>query len=144
MGASHLRFVLADGCPAIVQESQELVNSQAGSRGVIAQVRDGIRRLVPQGAKLIGIAIGVPGGVDPKTGVVMEVSTTQPGMQIYSDNVTRAVPGKGRKPYGNHYSMSFETQHYPDSPNRPEFPSTVVTPSMPLHEVTVYKFSIGK
>ncbi len=78
MGASHLRFVLADGCPAIVQESQELVNSQAGSRGVIAQVRDGIRRLVPQGAKLIGIAIGVPGGVDPKTGVVFDV-TNVPG-----------------------------------------------------------------
>jgi aldose 1-epimerase len=38
--------------------------------------------------------------------------------------------------------MSFETQHYPDSPNRPEFPSTVVTPSTPLHEVTVYTFGI--
>ena len=36
------------------------------------------------------------------------------------------------------------TQHYPDSPNRPEFPSTVVTPSTPLHEVTVYKFSTGQ
>jgi len=81
---------------------------------------------------------------DPKTGIVMDVFTTQPGMQLYSDNVTRTVPGKGGKPYGNHYSMSFETQHYPDSPNRPEFPSTVVTPSTPLHEVTVYKFSTGK
>ena len=80
---------------------------------------------------------------DPKTGIVMEVFTTQPGMQLYSDNVTRTTPGKGGKPYGNRYSMSFETQHYPDSPNRPEFPSTVVTPSTPLHEVTVYKFSTG-
>jgi aldose 1-epimerase len=61
----------------------------------------------------------------------MEVFTTQPGMQLYSDNVTRTVMGKGRKPYGDHYSMSFETQHYPDSPNRPEFPSTVVTPWTP-------------
>ena len=81
---------------------------------------------------------------DPKTGIVMEVFTTEPGMQLYSDNVTGTVPGKGGKPYGNHYSMSFETQHYPDSPNRPEFPSTVVTPSTPLHEVTGYKFSTGK
>ena len=81
---------------------------------------------------------------DPTTGIVMEVFTTQPGMQLYSDNVTRTTPGKGGKPYGNHYSMSFETQHYPDSPNRPEFPSTVVTPSTPLHEVTVYKFSTAK
>jgi aldose 1-epimerase len=78
---------------------------------------------------------------DPATGIVMEVFTTQPGMQLYSDNVTRTTLGKRGKPYGNRYSMSFETQHYPDSPNRPEFPSTVVTPSTPLHEVTVYKFS---
>lgn len=78
---------------------------------------------------------------DPTTGIVMEVFTTQPGMQLYSDNVTRTTLGKRGKPYGNRYSMSFETQHYPDSPNRPEFPSTMVTPSTPLHEVTVYKFS---
>ena len=81
---------------------------------------------------------------DPKTGIVMEVFTTQPGMQLYSDNVTRTVTGKGRKPYGDRYSMSFETQHYPDSPNRPEFPSTVLTPATPFHEVTVYKFSTGR
>ena len=82
--------------------------------------------------------------IDPKTGIVMEVFTTQPGMQLYSDNVTRTAPGKGGKPYGNRYAMNFETQHYPDSPNRQEFPCTVVTPSTPLHEVTVYKFSIRK
>ncbi|MBI4885787.1 MAG: galactose mutarotase [Acidobacteria bacterium] len=81
---------------------------------------------------------------DPTTGILMEVFTTQPGMQLYSDNVTRTVPGKGGRPYGNRYAMSFETQHYPDSPNRPEFPSTVVTPSTPLHEVTVYRFSTAK
>jgi aldose 1-epimerase len=81
---------------------------------------------------------------DPRTGIVMEVFTTQPGMQLYSDNVTRTTTGKDGKLYGNRYAMSFETQHYPDSPNRPEFPSTVVTPSTPLHEVTVYKFSIER
>ena len=78
---------------------------------------------------------------DPATGIVMDVSTTQPGMQIYTDNIARPVAGKGGKPYGNHFAVSFETQHYPDSPNRPEFPSTVVTPSTPLHEVTVFGFS---
>jgi aldose 1-epimerase len=81
---------------------------------------------------------------DPRTGIVMEVFTTQPGMQLYSDNVTRTTTGKGGKTYGNRYAMCFETQHYADSPNRPEFPSTVVAPSTPLHEVTVYKFSTGK
>jgi aldose 1-epimerase len=78
---------------------------------------------------------------DPKSGRVMEVSTTQPGVQLYSDNTTSPVAGKGGKQYGNHYSLSFETQHYPDSPNRPEFPSTEITPSKPLHEVTVFTFS---
>ena len=97
------------------------------------------------------IVTGTPGVMrpaarisDPTTGIVMEVFTTQPGMQLYSNNVTRTTPGKGGKPYGNHSSLSFETQHYPDSPNRPEFPSTVVTPARPLHEVTVYKFSTGR
>jgi len=78
---------------------------------------------------------------DPATGIVMDVLTTQPGMQLYSNNVVRSTTGKSGKSYGSHSSMSFETQHYPDSPNRPEFPSTVVTPSTPLHEVTVYRFS---
>jgi aldose 1-epimerase len=94
---------------------------------------------------------GMPGDLrpaarlsDPNTGIVMEVATTQPGVQLYSDNVARATAGKGGKLYGNWHAMSFETQHYPDSPNRPEFPSTVVMPLMPLHEVTTYKFSVRK
>ena len=56
---------------------------------------------------------------------------------------TRTTTGKGRRLYGNHSAICFETQHYPDSPNHPEFPSTVVTPASPLHEVTVYRFSTG-
>jgi aldose 1-epimerase len=81
---------------------------------------------------------------DPGTGIVMEVSTTQPGVQLYTNNVMRPTTGKGGRQYGNHSAICFETQHYPDSPNHPEFPSTQVTPSVPLHEVTVYRFSIGK
>ncbi len=78
---------------------------------------------------------------EPRTGIAMEVSTTQPGVQLYTNNVMRETIGKGGRQYGNHSAICFETQHYPDSPNRPEFPSTVVTPSAPLHEVTVYRFS---
>jgi aldose 1-epimerase len=81
---------------------------------------------------------------DPDTGIVMEVSTTQPGIQLYTNNVVRATNGKGGKSYGNHAAICFETQHYPDSPNRPEFPSTIVSPSAPLREVTVYGFSLAK
>ena len=94
------------------------------------------------------IVNGTPGTIRPAarlsdrtTGIVMAVSTTQPGMQVYTDNIARPVAGKGGKLYGNHFAVSFETQHYPDSPNRPEFPSTVVSPSTPLHEVTIFTFS---
>ena len=79
---------------------------------------------------------------DPGTGIAMDVSTTQPGVQVYTNNVMRPTIGKGGRQYGNHSAICFETQHYPDSPNRPEFPSTLVTPSAPLHEITVYRFSI--
>jgi aldose 1-epimerase len=78
---------------------------------------------------------------DPGSGIEMEVLTTEPGVQLYSDNITGTSPGKGGKQYGNRYSMSLETQHYPDSPNHPNFPTTLVTTSTPLHEVTVFKFS---
>ena len=80
---------------------------------------------------------------DPDTGIAMEVSTTQPDMQIYTNNVMRATTGKGGRQYGMHSAICFETQHYPDSPNHPRFPSTVVTPSAPLHEITVYAFRLG-
>jgi len=74
LGASHLRFVLADGNGQILQEARERVQSEAGARGVIAQIREGIGRLVPQREGLRGIAIGVPGGVDPQTGMVFDVN----------------------------------------------------------------------
>ena len=81
---------------------------------------------------------------DLKSGRVMEVLTTQPGIQIFSDNKRAPSMGKGGKMYVNHSALTFETQHFPDSPNRPEFPSTVVTPARPLHEITVLRFSTLK
>jgi glucokinase len=74
MGASHLRFVLADGRGQILEETRERVKSEAGARGVIAQIRDGIARCAPAGEQLLGIAIGVPGAVDPQTGTVFEAN----------------------------------------------------------------------
>ena len=81
---------------------------------------------------------------DPKSGRAMEVLTTQPGIQIFSDNKGQPNTGKGGKTYVNHSALTFETQHYPDSPNQPAFPSTEVTPAKPLHEVTVFRFTRGK
>jgi glucokinase len=74
MGASHLRFVLADTQANILEESRERVNAEAGARGVIAQIRDGIRRLVPPTESLHGISIGVPGCVHPLTGKVFDAN----------------------------------------------------------------------
>ena len=72
----------------------------------------------------------------------MTVSTTQPALQLYSDNVTRPTTGKGGKAYGNHYSLSLETEAYLDAVNHPDFPSTEVRPGKPLHEVTVFRFGL--
>jgi aldose 1-epimerase len=64
-------------------------------------------------------------------------------VQVYSDNTSGTTAGKGGKQYGGRFALCFETQHYPDSPNHPDFPSTEVTPTKPLHEVTVFRFSAG-
>ena len=79
---------------------------------------------------------------DPGTGIVMDVSTTQPGLQLYSDNIgTRTQVGKGGKIYRTFYSMSLETEGYLDAINHPNFPSKLVAPGQPLHEMTEFRFS---
>jgi len=82
---------------------------------------------------------------DPKTGIVMDVETTQPCMVLYSDGIgDRTMVGKGGKIYRTFYAMSLETQNYLDAVNHPSFPanpSTVLVPGKPLHQVTVFKFS---
>ena len=67
---------------------------------------------------------------DPKSGRVMEVHTTEPGMQFYTGNfLDGTITGKGGKVYGKHDGFCLETQHFPDSPNQPNFPSTVLRPA---------------
>jgi len=77
---------------------------------------------------------------DPDTGIVMVAFTTQPGLELYTDNITNPVEGRGGALYGNHWAISLETQHAPDTPNHPNFVSAEVTPEMPLHEITEYRF----
>ena len=74
MGASHMRFVLTDGDAQILEASRERVNTESGARGVIKQIRDGIRRLVPPTESLRGVAIGVPGCVHPQTGKIFDAN----------------------------------------------------------------------
>jgi aldose 1-epimerase len=81
---------------------------------------------------------------DPDTGIVMVTFTTQPGLELYTQNIAAPVRGKGGAMYGNHWAISLETQRAPDTPNHPNFTSAEVTPDRPLHEVTEYRFSTLK
>jgi aldose 1-epimerase len=75
------------------------------------------------------------------SGRIMEVYTNQPGVQFYTANGMRDVRGKAGKVYQNHYGFCLETQHFPDSPNKPHFPSPVLRPSEKYDTTTVFKFS---
>ena len=79
---------------------------------------------------------------EPASGRVMEVKTTEPGVQIYTANsLTENDTGKGGKTYGPRSSVCLETQHFPDSPNHPNFPSTILNPGEQYNSTTIYKFS---
>ncbi|MBC8101292.1 MAG: galactose mutarotase [Cytophagales bacterium] len=80
--------------------------------------------------------------VAPKTGRVMEVLTTEPGVQFYTGNfLDGTAVGKGKKVYQKRYGFCLETQHFPDSPNQPDFPSTILKPGETYRQTTVYRFS---
>jgi aldose 1-epimerase len=79
---------------------------------------------------------------DPKSGRRLEVLTTEPGVQFYSGNfLDGSAKGKGGKAYGQRAAFCLETQHFPDSPNQPKFPSTLLKPGSALHSETVFRFS---
>lgn len=79
----------------------------------------------------------------PKTGIVMETYTTEPGIQLYTANwLKESIIGKNGHPYPERCSFCLETQHFPDSPNKPEYPSTVLRPGEIFQSQTVYKFSV--
>jgi len=78
------------------------------------------------------------------SGRVMEVLTTQPAIQFYTGNfLDGTIHGKGSKVYGRRSALCLETQHYPDSPNHPDFPTSELKPGETYHQTTVYRFSTG-
>jgi aldose 1-epimerase len=82
---------------------------------------------------------------DPSTGRVMDVLTDQPGIQFYSGNFLNGMDaGKGGVKYQYRTGLALETQHYPDSPNEPKFPSVVLKPGHEYETTTIYKFSVKK
>jgi len=79
---------------------------------------------------------------EPTSGRSMEVLTTEPGVQFYTGNfLDGTITGAGGKVYKRRFGFCLETQHYPDSPNHPAFPSVVVKPGQPYKSTTVYRFS---
>jgi aldose 1-epimerase len=80
--------------------------------------------------------------VEPKSGRVMEVLTEEPGVQLYTANFLGETRGKG-KVYGQYGALCLETQHYPDSVNHPNFPSTILRPGEKYRTSTVYRFAVS-
>ncbi len=81
--------------------------------------------------------------VSEKSGRTMEVWTTEPGVQLYTGNfLDGTITGKGGLTYKKRFGFCLETQHYPDSPNQPSFPSTVLNPNGRYETVTVYRFGV--
>jgi aldose 1-epimerase len=79
---------------------------------------------------------------EPTTGRVMEVWSTEPGLQFYSGNfLDGTITGKGGRVYEHRDAFCMEPQHYPDSPNKPDFPTTELKPGEVYHNTIIYKFS---
>jgi aldose 1-epimerase len=81
----------------------------------------------------------------PVTGILMKVLTTEPAIQFYSGNfLDGSLVGKQGKAYAYRSAFCLETQHYPDSPNQPLFPSTTLVPGQKYQSITIYSFGINK
>lgn len=82
---------------------------------------------------------------EPTTGRVLEVYTTEPGVQLYTANfLDGTVPGKGGMLYPRRYAFCLETQKYPDTPNKPNFPSAVLRPGQRLASTTIFRFAVDR
>jgi aldose 1-epimerase len=80
---------------------------------------------------------------DPESGRQMETLTTEPGMQLYTGNfLDGSDVGKGGLSYGARTAFCLETQHFPDSPNKPHFPNTILRPGVEFRSETIYRFSV--
>ena len=80
---------------------------------------------------------------EPSSGRVMEIHTTEPGLQFYSGNfLDGTLRGKNGVVYRHRYGFAMETQHFPDSPNKPGFPSTILRPGAEYRSRTIYAFSV--
>ncbi len=82
--------------------------------------------------------------VEPNSGRTMEVYTTEPGLQLYTGNFESGINGTHGSTYPRRSAVCLEAQHFPDSPNRPYFPSVVLRPDQQYKQTTIYKFGVKK
>jgi len=83
--------------------------------------------------------------VEPKSGRTLDIATTQPGLQVYTGNfLDGTIRGKGGRSYSQRTGLCLETQHFPDSPNHPAFPSTILRPGQEYSTKTVFTFGVAK
>lgn len=123
-----------DGTPLDFRKAEKV-----GAR--IDQVEGGYDHcyVINDGGKKLTLAARVE---EPNSGRVMEVLTTEPGIQFYTGNFLDGSDAVGK--FVKHSGLCLETQHYPDSPNKPEFPTTLLSPGEVFSSTTVYKFSTLK
>jgi len=95
--------------------------------------------VVHKGGQSLALAAKVE---EPESGRVLEVLTTQPGIQFYSGNFLNGKTQGIGGPFNYRSALALETQHFPDSPNHPNFPSTVLHPGQTFHETTVFRLSV--
>lgn len=82
---------------------------------------------------------------EPTSGRTLDVSTDQPGLQFYTGNfLDGSIHGKGGRVYAHRFAFCMETQHFPDSPNHPNFPSTILRPGQEFNSKTVFAFGVAK
>jgi aldose 1-epimerase len=83
--------------------------------------------------------------LEPTTGRTLDISTTEPGLQFYSGNfLDGTIKGKGGHVYGHRSGLVLETQHFPDSPNQPQFPTTILQPGREYRSRTVFAFGVER
>ncbi len=112
----------------IDQDDEQIKNGSGYDHNYVIQGRNGMLRRAAE-------------AYEATTGRVMEVWTTEPGVQLYTGNFLTGLKGKDGKTYARRNGFCLETQHYPDSPNHPNFPTTVLRRGGRLRSTTIYKFS---
>ena len=119
------------GADIAAQDPQLIIGRGYDHNWVLNRSRDGLSLA----ARLAG----------PKSGRVMKILTTEPGIQFYGGGwLDGSIVGKGGKVYGPCHGLCLETQHYPNSPNQPDFPSTVLRPGETYRSLTVHRFSVAE